>query len=328
MVVGLPMGLVALELLVIVTALVSSIRILRQSGLSNLIGVGIVAVTLLVSCLLAVAASRLMYYWSGNLMLCLLLSAVANSFLFVVVRNAMIRSATKGEWEQGLRRRLCIPSWCEITLTVSIVVFMWLGFLVFTVTTVDLLSVSQRGRTAVMNTIVVRYLADESPSEASSAAVNDQRETIRRIQNGQAELFGRISDGIRRTKQEFNKATGLDSVKKELELARRFINLSEDDKVWLLTNNLQLVDLIDHPLMQPILNSKEMAGRFERLGAGNLHEVLIIGADPDMNRLLKDDDFRRLIHKIDLEELLKQFEKRPIPLATGDVPMQTAGQKF
>ncbi len=85
----------------------------------------------------------------------------------------------------------------------------------------------------------------------------------------------------------------------------------------MLTNNLRLVVLIDHPLVQPILESEELQFRFERLGSGQLQEVLLIGATPEMNRLMRDPQIRKLVNEIDLEELVQQVTHRPSTQSDG-----------
>ena len=84
-----------------------------------------------------------------------------------------------------------------------------------------------------------------------------------------------IASGIQRIKQDIYPSTGLDSVKKGVDLARRLINLPNDDKVWLLHDNLHLADFIDHPLVQPILESEELQFRFERLGVRPIARGLV-----------------------------------------------------
>ena len=88
------------------------------------------------------------------------------------------------------------------------------------------------------------------------------------------------------------------------------MNLSDDEKSWLLTHHPSLIELTEHPVVLRVIDNPELMARFERFAAGRADELLVIGSDPDINLLLEDEAIAKLIREIKLEDLLEQCRSR------------------
>ena len=313
------------ELIIIAAMLVICRFIVRKSFATNLIGVVIRGTGVVISGLVASIAFQLIRLYGGSLPVSAIASATISSLVFIPIYLFAQRQSKTREWGEQLTNSMGLSAFWDRSLTCSIVIGLWLGVLLVASLFGDILTISPEGREVVRETIVLEQLVnleEESVyrrhSDYRSAGgtiqkqlVKDDRQTrIRDAAADQANFFKRFSSGVQSTKQQVYSATGLDGFHHEIELVRSIVNLSSEDKLWLIEENEQLQSLVEHPVILRIVENDELVARFDRFAAGAVNEILVIGMNPDINLLLEDKEFAKQIQKIDLEQLLRQCEQR------------------
>jgi len=316
-----------IELMFILGMAWISFRMLRFGFAKNLIGLLLRLLTILGGWGVAVLIFHAARFINLGFFNSLMLSLIASGLLFALIDWRLRRRAIENRWSERLTETLRLPSWFVGLLNGVLVLLVWFLALVTVLIFSDIASLSPEARKTCHQTLLFKHLIDvpsESMTETADTDFEVGLETaedrsepksrseteVRQARQEQSEFYTRFSQGLRQTKQQFYDATGLEAFKEEIDRTRRIINLPPEDKAWLLTHHPQLKQMIDHPAMIRVLDNQELMERFDRFATGRIEEVLLIGADPDMQQLLEDSEVKSLIQDINLSEMLRQCKQR------------------
>lgn len=320
-----------IEVVMLIAVGAISWSLLRSHLAANLVSVSLLAANLLGNGLLGMLIFQLALAHWGNWVLAVAVGVLFSSAIFWLLGMLIRRRARKQKWGKRLKHWFRLPFWCERGLNSAFVLIVVFMILLAVDLTIQVVSISPVGHAWASNSVVLRYFIERETPQTSSRSIvlgartvveqpsspqlvqeplSDPHASIRQASALQADFMERFSNGIQRTRHQVYAATGLDQVQREIHLSCKIVNLSPDEKMWLLTNNPQLMELIEHPVMHRILHDDELLKKFERFAAGRLDDVMAIGAHPDIDLLMKDEAIQDLIRQIDLEEMLRQCEQR------------------
>ena len=308
-----------IESILLISLAVISIVMWRKKFTENLIDLSSRTLVLIGSIVLAWLLFQTARPYSRNTVPLFLMSIVLSSILFGTLGIAFRRRAVKHGWASRIQDFIRLPAWSERLLTTVLIFCCWIVAGVTAILLGEIASISPVGQAWIQRTFVWRHLVDSEPMTGTPVAdqattlpaePNDSQSKIQTAAAAQADFFRRFSGGFHQTKQQILNATGLETVQREIQLTREVINLSDDEKSWLLTNHPALIELIDHPVVLRVIDNPELMARFERFAAGRADELLAIGSDPDINLLFEDESIGKLIREIKLEELLEQCRAR------------------
>ncbi len=297
-----------------------TVRMSRSGFAKNLIGLLLRLLTIFGGWGLAVLIYHAARFINAGFLISLFLSLVGSVVVFALIDWRLRRQAIEERWSERLTATMRLSQRFDGLLTGGLVLLVWFVAMVTVLVGSEVASLSPTVRETCQNTLLFKHLIDAPVGlmsetsatlsmDSSKLSAGSKAEVLRASQE-QSEFFARFSQGVQQTKQQLYDATGLDSFKKEIDRTRRIINLPPDDKVWLLTHHPQLKKMIDHPAMIQVLDNPELMERFDRFANGRIEEVILIGADPDMQRLLEDAEVKALIRDINLGEMLRQCEQR------------------
>jgi hypothetical protein len=326
-----------IETVVLCGLLVCSIFILRRSALKNLFALTVRLIEFLIGSLAGFSVfqlgNRLIDNWIVNGAVSVLLGLMISWQLGRFLR----RKQHEQQWIARCEQWLKWPRGLQLLLTGVLVFGLWLVTAIAASLIGEIAMINPDGSTWLARSWMWHDLVEMEPGNEQESTVQrdsmqpsednplgvvpsdpafgnrvvaDRRAAIDRAAVEQAEFFQRFSAGLRQTKQQVFAATGLDELQREIQLTRRVLNLSDDEKFWLLEHHPPIVAIIDHPVVLRVLENDELLARFERLAKGHAEEVLLIAADPDIKMLLDDPAIKKLITEIELEELLRQCEQR------------------
>lgn len=308
-----------IETILLILLVAISIAMWRKNFTENLIDLVSRTLFLIGSCGLAWLIFRITQPHRGHAVAFLLMSVVLSLCFFGVLGIAFRRRAFKHDWANRIQKIMRLPAWSDRLLKTALVLGCWIAAGFVAILLGEIASISPVGQSWVQRTLVLRHLVDSQPTAETAFAdgiptlpadPTNSQSNIQAAAANQADFFRRFSGGFQHTKQQILSATGLETVQREIQLTRKVMNLSDDEKFWLLTHHPALIELIDHPVVLRVIDNPELMARFERFAAGRADELLAIGSHPDINLLFEDQSIAKLIREINLEDLLEQCQSR------------------
>ena len=320
-----------IESILLISLAVISIAMWRKSFTVNLIDLFSRTLFLIGSSVLAWVIFRVTRPYTGNVVTLLLASVALSSLLFAALGIAFRRHAFKHDWANRIQNFVRLPAWSDRPLKAVLILGCWIVAGVVAILFGEIASISPVGQSWIQRTLVLRHLVGSEPTTEAVLAggttmlpadPSNSQSKIRAAVATQADFFSRFSSGFQQKKQQVLNATGLEAVQREIQLTREVMNLSDEEKFWLLTHHPSLIELIDHPVVIRVIDNPKLMAKFERFAAGRADELLAISSDPDINLLLEDPSIAKLIREIDLEDLLEQCRSRKqlIPAEDAELP--------
>ena len=293
-----------------------SVVLWRRNFTENVIDLFSRTVFLIGSSVLAWLMFRFARQYGGNPVAILLVSIVLSTVLFGAIGIAFRRRAVKHDWANRIQNFIRLPAWPERLLTAVLILGCWVVAGIAAILVGEIVSISPAGQSWMQRTLVLRHLVNSEPTTATASPdptttlPSESQSNIQAAASAQADFFRRFSGGFHQTKQQILSATGFKTVQREIQMTREIMNLSDEEKIWLLTHHPSLIELTGHPVILRIIDNDDLMASFERFAAGRADELIFIGSHPDINLLLEDESVAKLIHEIKLEDLLEQCRAR------------------
>ncbi len=309
---------VTIEIVLVAVLLSVSCAMLRNRLAVNLIGTGFRTVSFFGNCLIAFGIFRISIAGFGSVIGCLLFSLLLSSAVTNLAMFFLRRSAKEKKWRESLHDALHLPVWCDRLLSTVVVATLWFVCIFVASLAGECLAISPQGKSALQRTTLLRLLVDPDINSTDVAAFQLAEKQSDSADSGfafqaaaaeQLDFFRRFAKGTHRIKKQMFEATGLDTVQREIELTRKIVNLPPEQKMWVLCHYPPLMEVVDHPNVVRILDNEALTARFERFADGSINEVFMIAADRNINALMDDRDFRDLVRRIDLEEILREAQR-------------------